>query len=1035
MHVTRRIRIAALGVLVVPTLALVLSASPAGAAGNGSGSSGTNTSGFQTGLICATNSGTAPTVDNLLPMNRWSGAVSNEHVRLPGGFFSSVTNAPSLIQRQGIVSGLTAAGASEWQIAGAMTEGASQFCFANSVGTMANTMTAKLGNALIASPLIVILAILALLSILWRSMKGRENPLRHLAKFVAIVAILFVVVGAAAGSTVGHVNTLSPAGLIQDAFNAVSMVSSGPANAIGGVANSTIGNGNQQTIAKSDPLSCYWYNKELVNQYQSAYQKAGSYGYVVPSAMNSLWEQSVIPTYINEQFGASNNYGPLVYCHLLEDQASIQPRSQMGIALAASNLTSFGPTQPASLAWNGSLTSNQTDESMVAWAACQSPTGGFKPTEWDANTGSTIPSAFTTIANPTTNPASTVTGADCAAFWQATAPAAGGTCGDGTCATYPSDAASSYLFNPDRGSMNWGDNPSAIATATNSSAAGVGIANYLGNLHGTQNSGAMTSAFFFLLTSTVIFVIFGALALALIVAKLSLIIWMIVMPLVLLASLLPSGAGRVGKYAKHLFGLVLFATMAGLILSFVSIITSVLANVGSTAFGTGSLLAQVFITIAPVSAILLVKKGFKLMAAPSPFSIRGASGFAGALGGFGGAVAGGDVVSHMMNKSKSAAQGMGKNAMGRAKGAVRGGTSDGSNAGSMSKRGRGSKMGTGAAAGVGAGMVAPASGDGGGPSTQSGSTGSPSTPGSAPTPDDSGTVTTAPIIEGAAIGTAGSMFRKPKVEHWDTDMAAANRMARAETRQRVARNARRAGGSALHSVLHPIKAGKNSVTALATARQSMRDSFVSKDATGKSHALKGTGRLLRDDLRNARVAIPKIAKYGALGLGAVAVGGFGAVPLGIGAAGYGLHRLHKVVRGTPQRSEHRLATYKNFQVEEENRRKQAEADVKADNAKKVEEEKIETARTEQEQKDEAARVEKKAKAERARQAKQTKAEAVAERAAQERLDRQRQEEVAYHAEVERKTNIWRGQIVRGEKPDFTKPEMPEHLRTTTGGRL
>jgi hypothetical protein len=470
-------------------------------------------------------------------------------------------------------------------------------------------------------------------------------------------------------------------------------------------------------------------------------------------------------------------------------------------------------------------------------------------------------------------------------------------------------------------------------------------------------------------------------------------------------------------------------------LSFVSIITSVLANVGSTAFGTGSLLAQVFITIAPVSAILLVKHAFKMMKAPSPFSLKGSAGFASALGGFGAGAVGGDVVSHMMNKSKSAAKGMGKNAMGRAKGAVRGGTSDGSNAGSMSKRGRGSKMGTGA--GSGAGMGVPASGSGVGPSTQSGSTGVPSGSTEAtPTPDvTDGETTSTPIIEGAAIGTVGSMFRKPKVEHWDTDIAAANRMARAETRQRVARNTRRAGGSALHSVLHPIKAGKNSVTALDSARKAVGASFAARDLDNKIHGFKGTGRSVLAATRAARVAIPKIAKYGALGLGAVAVGGFGAVPLGIGAAGYGLHRLHKVVRGTPQRSEHRLATYKNFQVEEENRRKQAEADVKADNAKKVEEEKIETARTEQEQKDEAARVEKKAKAERARQAKQTKAEAVAERAAQERLDRQRQEEVAYHAEVERKTNIWRGQIVRGEKPDFTKPEMPEHLRTTTGGRL
>ena len=144
MSIRQRFRFVArlgLSLLAVPLFALVLNASPASAA--------PNKSGVQAGLICGSGEVSATTAtDNLLPVNRWSGALGNEHTRLPGGFLSGITNAGSEIDRGVFVGGMTSIGAAEWQLGVAANEAASQFCFANTVGQDANSLAATLGNAI-----------------------------------------------------------------------------------------------------------------------------------------------------------------------------------------------------------------------------------------------------------------------------------------------------------------------------------------------------------------------------------------------------------------------------------------------------------------------------------------------------------------------------------------------------------------------------------------------------------------------------------------------------------------------------------------------------------------------------------------------------------------------------------------------------------------------------------------------------------------------------------------------------------------------
>ncbi len=883
--------------LLAPLFALFLGVSAASAA--------TNPNGTQTALICSQASTSASTsTDNLLPVNRWSGAIGNEHTRLPGGLFSSVANAPNTINRSIFVGGMTSIGAAEWQLGAATTEAASQFCFASTVGQDANSLAAKLGNAVSSSGLVAILAVVALLAVLWKASRGRESPLKHVGKIAIVVGLFSVVVVAATVKTAPNSppTPISPAWFITTAYTAISNIAGAPASAIASGANAVVGGANQQQIAKQDPLSCGWYTQELVAQYQATYTNANSYGYVVPVSMNALWEQAAIPAYTSEQFGNNNNFGPLIYCHLLEDQAGISPATQMKVALASgtlsgdTNLASFAHPESTSLAWNGAITNDQEDESMVAWAACQSPNNGagsgFTPTEWNFATGTTTPSAWTTTTNlfaqQGTNSDTLVSGADCQVFWSANAPATGGQFGDAAPAgPFASPSAAPWpgsISNPDYSVFNWGDSPTTIANATNSAgASGQEIGNFLGNLHGTSNASAMAVSFIFLLTSTVVMIIFLVLGLAVIIAKLGLLLSMALLPVMLLLALMPGGAGS-GKflaYAKHLFGLILFATSAGILLSFIAIITGMLADIGVAAAGQGSLFALIWVAIAPITAVVVIHMFFKkVLKAPSPFKPSSAMAYGAALGGFaGGGLAGADLFSHMKRQgSKVVSKGV--------SGArTRMGGPQGQSGPTRRRQSMGSSRGSGGPDGV--------------------------------NPHDTATPTTA----GAAPpAVSQSMFKRDRRQRRvETEQYQADRWA---TGERVAQRAKRLE-AAKGSLLNP---GYTAGHAVGGAHKRVKESFArtkkrfNQDDGASHHRVQGsllTAAAAGGAMGRGIKKVPKIAKYGALGVAGVGLAGLGAPALAVAGGLYGVKKLRNHHRGAPARQNQRLVGYQQHLAEQE----------------------------------------------------------------------------------------------------------------------
>jgi hypothetical protein len=907
--------------LLAPLFALFLGASPAGAA---PAPTTISSNGTQTSLICSTSAAaTSTATDNLLPVNRWSGAIGNEHTRLPGGLISSVTNAPNTINRSIFVGGMTSIGAAEWQLGVATTEAASQFCFANTVGQDANSLAATLGNAVSSSGLVAILAVVGFLAVLWKASRGRESPFRQVGKILIVVGIFSAMVAAAtasapstpswahhlgltsaSSSSTGPPGFFSPAWFITTAYNAISNIAAAPASAIASGANSITGGAGQSAISAQDPLSCDWYTQELIAEYQATYTNANSYAYVVPTSLNALWMQAAIPAYTSEQFGNNNNFGPLVYCHLLEDQAGITPATQMKVALASGalsgdqNLASFPHSQATSLAWDGAITNNQEDESMVAWAACQSPNSaaGFTPTEWSLATGTSVPSAWTTVANQftpnaqNTNGDTTVSGADCQVFWSANAPATGGQYGDASSGgpfANPSGAPwTGSISNPDYSVFNFGDSPATIAGVSNSSVSGQEIGNFLSNLHGTSNASAMATSFIFLLSSTVIMIIFMILGLSVIIAKLGLLLSMTLMPVMLLLALMPggSGNGKLGAYCKHLFGLILFATSAGILLSMISVITGMLADIGVAAAGQGSLFALIWVAIAPVTACVVIQKFFtKVLKAPSPFKPSSAMAYGAALGGFaGGGLAGADLFSHLRNR--------GGQAVSVARGRMSGKQDGRGQRGSKRRQSMG----------------------GSGPGTgASGSGVSPSGVG----PTGVGGAGIAGDTTGAATGAVSqSMFgkRDRRQRRVETDQYNADRFAAGE---RVSQRTKRLE-TAKGSLINP---GFAAGAAVGSAQERVKESlartkelFNQRDDADGSHRIQGsllTAAAVGGAVGRGALKVPKVAKYGAMGIGGVAALGLGAPVLGAVGAAYGAKKLYSFSRNAPIRQVQNLQNY------------------------------------------------------------------------------------------------------------------------------
>jgi len=152
----------------------------------------------------------------------------------------------------------------------------------------------------------------------------------------------------------------------------------------------------------------------------------------------------------------------------------------------------------------------------------------------------------------------------------------------------------------------------------------------------------------------IILLVFGVLALAIIIAKVAAIVMILVALLVLLIALIPSkgDSNKALAFGKFYVGLTIFAFGIQFLFALISLVTGFLVIAGARQFGAGSILSMIWTGFAPVTAVVVLHLIFtKALKMPSPFKPSAALAYGTAAGGIGAGVGAG--IDRLVNRGKS----------------------------------------------------------------------------------------------------------------------------------------------------------------------------------------------------------------------------------------------------------------------------------------------------------------------------------------------------------------------------------------------
>lgn len=555
----------------------------------------------------------------LLPVNRWSDATSSMHSRVDGGILQNITTS---IQRNGTFPVLMSLGNSMWAGATGMTSAAISMDVLDAAGEQADNVTATLGSSIMTSGILVLVAVIALMTPMWKAARGQgPAPWMTLLKVAGTLALFAAMVhGASVSDTVGgefKPGRLSPGWFVVTTNDVIATVASLPATAL--VAGDDSGAGFSFNADADGELSCHSYVTELKRQYTATNDVTKITG-SVPLVMSGLWEATGLEVWATSQFGANNPYGDFSFCRLLEQTSNTPVSTQRTVTMMSvpKPTVSDAGTNLYSLAWK-TKDNNQEDRTMIAWGQCRPDgAGGWKLAPgWDK-----------VSAEEGHDPGAQAI-KDCTDWW---AMPADFVSGKGT------------TFGDGQSNFNWSGTRSEIVENANNAQ----TEDYLLTLQGHTGAGASALAmvYAYVFSSLIILVVFGMISLAIILAKISALVMMMAVVFVLLLSLWPnsSASGSVAKFWGQYVGMSLFICGIQLIFALIALITSIMVDAGNEMFGPGTMISMIWTGFSPVVAVALLHMMFtKFLKIPSPFSMSGAQqwGAAASGGAVGGAVGAG----------------------------------------------------------------------------------------------------------------------------------------------------------------------------------------------------------------------------------------------------------------------------------------------------------------------------------------------------------------------------------------------------------
>lgn len=553
-----------------------------------------------------------------IPMHRWVSGTQSFNYITDG---NPVNAAARATERTIYYSFPMMTGNTMWTASATLLDGAMRFKPMQLVGYEIDQAAAGIGRAIIASPLISLAFVVIALGTIFALKRG-ERPWRRVWTTSLIAALFVIMVAGSASSTkVGNdytPGTGSPGWFLNAISSTTATITSSVAKSL------TI-----PTFETSDIGSCNKYLSTII-----AGQEDDPSG--VMQMASALWVQSGLEAWKMAQFGDSF-YANYVYCHVLD---WAYPKQAAKTLEEAGGYKEPNPESAALSPKNG----EQRDRSAVAWAVCY----------WSESSSTWIarPGWFTNDSDGTSrwgkkDSSDTVDGDN------DTRDSYAGP--DGLCNDWWTKSASDWDSDKFRTGPNVNDARDFVNGETDTRGS---VYTFLVNWHGAENSGiAITFSYSF--SSLIISIVFIVVAAAVFFVNIAIVATMLSIFVVMLVVLFTKNdvESRLLSFVKNLIGLVVFSSIAALLIAMISKITEVLSMVGKAIFSDMPVAMMIWIGLSPLLALIMLHFVFtKLLRVPSPFKLSSALAWGAAAGAAGGAVGAGvnNAISRGENKVENA---------------------------------------------------------------------------------------------------------------------------------------------------------------------------------------------------------------------------------------------------------------------------------------------------------------------------------------------------------------------------------------------
>ena len=586
----------------------------------------------------------AVNADLSIPMFRWMGATQSFNYQTDGNPVFAAARASERTVYYGLPMMI---GNTMWLASSSLLDGAVGFKPMNIVGLQIDQAAAKVGTAIIASPLLSAAFIMVALGTVVGLKRG-ERPWRRVWTTSLIAAIFVIMVAGSANSTQDG-DTYKPGVGSPGWF--LTAISSTTAEITSTVA-------DKLTIPDFDPNGSYLCGSYVQDVIKSgtAEKKAGS---TAPMS-SALWVQTGLEAWKMAQFG-DNMWTRYTYCHVLDWQYPVKAKA----ILDASG--KYAPNANVHSAALSPSTGDQRDRSGIAWAACYWSPSSQK---WDSREAFFTKSDDGTLRWGKKDSKDTVDGDnDEKAKYDS---------------TFCNDWWTKDAKDWDSDKFRVGPNANDVTDFVGDLSANYGkqdLLTFLNNWQGADNSGiAVTISYGF--SSFIISLVFLVVAAAIFFVNIAIVVCLLSIFVVLLVVLFSKNdiEGRLIGFVKNLIGLIVFSSVASLLIAAIATITQALGTVGKEIFSGVPVAMMLWTGLSPLFALIMLHFVFtKLLRVPSPFKLSSALAWGAAAGAAGGAAGAG--ITNAIQRGENRAEGAVKRAPGAAarglKNAMSGKKSDG----------------------------------------------------------------------------------------------------------------------------------------------------------------------------------------------------------------------------------------------------------------------------------------------------------------------------------------------------------------------